>query len=535
MEVDTQGLNQQAKIAEDEQHKQSVWEALWAHPKAVFWSFMVSMCVIMEGYDTILLGNFFAYPQFARKFGTWIPSENQYQLTASWQAGLNNASGVGAFFGAIANGYLVDRFGQKRVILASLVGLSMLLFIVFFAPNIEALLIGELLCGFPWGIFATASPAYASEVLPLSLRVYMTSWTNMCFIIGQLIAAGVLAGLVDVSNEWSYRIPFAIQWVWPCFLFPILCFAPESPWHLVRKDRLDEAKKSLERLIRSKEPDGSPNLTDIDNTLALIIHTDRMEREELKIKTTYWQCFRGIDRRRTEIACVSFVGQVTAGMGFAYNSTYFFQQVGLTTDQTYKMNIGVTGLGLFGTLMSWLLVLPRFGRRTIYLAGMLICAIILFIIGILTVDTSHKSIGMAQAVLCLVWTFFFQLTIGQLGWSLPAEIGSTRLRQKTVVLARDFYYIASTISSVLQPYFMNPTAWNLKGYTGFFWGSTALLTFVWAFFRLPETKGRSYDELNMLFSNHIAARSFQNCEVSSFEKKDSGEKEATVHVEKIDG
>jgi hypothetical protein len=57
-------------------------------------------------------------------------------------------------------------------------------------------------------VFATIAPAYASEVLPLSLRVYLTSYTNMCFIIGQLIAAGVLDGLVHITSEWSYRIPF---------------------------------------------------------------------------------------------------------------------------------------------------------------------------------------------------------------------------------------------------------------------------------------------------------------------------------------
>lgn len=75
------------------------------------------------------------------------------------------------------------------------------------------------------------SPAYASELLPLQLRVYFTSYTNMCFIIGQLIAAGVLSGLVSRDDEWGYRIPFALQWFWPAVLIPLLYFAPESPWY----------------------------------------------------------------------------------------------------------------------------------------------------------------------------------------------------------------------------------------------------------------------------------------------------------------
>ena len=133
----------------------------------------------MEGNDTILIGNFYAYPTFSQKYGKYFPAENNYQVSAAWQAGLGNASGIGAFLGVMLNGLLVDKFGQKRTILASLLALSCLLFIVFFAPNIGVLTAGELLCGIPWGIFCSSSPAYASEVLPLNLRVYMTSCQNL--------------------------------------------------------------------------------------------------------------------------------------------------------------------------------------------------------------------------------------------------------------------------------------------------------------------------------------------------------------------
>ncbi|KAK9242915.1 hypothetical protein V1506DRAFT_494758 [Lipomyces tetrasporus] len=483
-------LNLNAKTgAEVEQHLPPL-QAIKAYKKAVFWSLVVSMCVIMEGYDTSLIGNFFAYPSFAKKYGEYFPGVG-YQLTAAWQAGFSNATGVGSFFGVIANGYLVDIFGQKRVLIGALSALS----------------------GF---IFIISAPAYASEVLPLSLRGYFTSYTNMCFIIGQLIASGVLEGLVHLDSEWSYRIPYGLQWVWPVLLIPILFFAPESPWHLVRKDRLQEAEKSLRRL-QSKKANIDPK-----QTLATIVHTNKLE-QELSVGTSYWDCFKGFERRRTEIACVAFAGQITSGICFAYNSTYFFQQVGLTTAQTYKLNVGGTGLALVGTFCNWFFLMPYFGRRTIYVWGMFSMAMILFIIGILNVWTSNNSVGMSQAVLTLVWTFVFQLSAGQLGWALPAEIGSTRLRQKTVCLARNAYYLVSLGLGTLQPYFMNPTKWNLKGYTGFVWGGTALLTFVWAYFRLPETKGRSYEEIDILFAKGVPARKFKTYQVDAYNEQENSE------------
>lgn len=474
------------------------------------------------GYDTILLGNFYAYPEFAKKYGQFIDDNGRHQLSASWQAGLSNASQVGCFIGVLVNGYLVAKFGQKPVVIAALLVLSCFIFITFFAKNIVMLLVGQFLCGLPWGVFVTCAPAYASEVLPMRLRVFFTSWTNMCFIIGQLIAAGVLAGLVSRPDQWAYRIPFALQWTWPAFLVPILCFAPESPWHLVRVGKLEEAKKSLARLQRSSKFSDKFN---IDTALAEIVHTNNTEIQ-LSAGTSYLDCFRGIELRRTEIACMCFAGQVLSGSSFAYNSTvrigpnltrtartnghqqYFFQQVGLETKQTYYLNTGGTALALVGTLVSWFALMPFFGRRRIYIIGMFGMSMILMTIGILNVWTGREAVGYAQAVLTLVWTFSFQLSVGQLGWAIPSEIGSTRLRQKTICLARNAYYIVSAVSQVLQPYFMNPGELNLRGYTGFIWGSTAFVVFVWAFFRLPESKGRTFEELDLLFANRTPTRKF---------------------------
>ncbi|KAK7450369.1 hypothetical protein CaCOL14_003202 [Colletotrichum acutatum] len=491
-------------------------DAIRAYPMAVFWSLVVSLCVIMEGYDTILIGSFFAHPEFAKKFGDGKDNEGRDQLSALWQAVLGNSSTFGCIIGVIANGFLVERCGQKTALISSLFVLSGCIFITFFATNKTMLMLGQIACGLPWGVFASSAPAYASEVLPLTLRVYLTTWTNMCFIIGQLMSAAVLAGLLPRKDEWSYRIPFALQWSWPVLLIPLLVFAPESPWHLVRTGQLDQAEKALLRLQRRKV-----NNLDAQVRLREIIETDRMEQEH-QTGTTYWDCFRGVERRRTEIACVAFAGQVLSGSSFAYNSVYFFQQAGLNPQDDYNLNVGGTALALVGTVVNWVALMPYFGRRRIYLWGMFSMSTILFIIGILDrigrlPNAPSSPIGWIQACLTLVWTFIFQLSVGQLGWAIPAEVGSTRLRQKTICVARSTYYVTNLLANAFQPFFINPNALDLKGTTGFVWGTSAFLTFVWAFFRLPETKGRTYEELDYLFHNNTATRQFDKTEVDVFE------------------
>lgn len=91
--------------------------------------------------------------------------------------------------------------------------LNFFILLVFLANSVQVLLVGQILCGLCWGVFATLAPAYASEVAPTNLRGYLTTYVNLCWAIGQLIAAGVLTACLDIENQWGYRIPFAVQWV----------------------------------------------------------------------------------------------------------------------------------------------------------------------------------------------------------------------------------------------------------------------------------------------------------------------------------
>jgi SP family general alpha glucoside:H+ symporter-like MFS transporter len=126
----------------------------------------------------------------------------------------------------------------------------------------------------------------------------------MCWIIGQLIASGVLRGLLGRTDQWSYRIPFALQWMWPVPLIVGIAFAPESPWWLVRKGRNEDAVKSVKRLTyRGADAD-----IEAERTVAMMMHTHQLE-----LKTTegssFRDCFKGIEVRRTEVVCITWAIQ----------------------------------------------------------------------------------------------------------------------------------------------------------------------------------------------------------------------------------
>lgn len=211
------------------------------------------------------------------------------------------------------NGQLCTRFGYRKVMCVSLVFMAAFIFITFFANSLAVLLVGQILCGFSWGVFATVGPSYASEVCPTNLRAYLTTYVNLCWAIGQFIAAGVMESLINRPDQWSYRIPFAIQWIWPVPLIVGCYLMPESPWYLVGRDRIEDAKRSLRRLTSNRSED------ELNGQLAMMLHTIKIETE-ITTGTNYFDCFKGTDLRRTEIACLSFAGQILSGSTFAYVS-----------------------------------------------------------------------------------------------------------------------------------------------------------------------------------------------------------------------
>lgn len=332
------------------------------------------------------------------------------------------------------------------------------------------------------------------------------------------MALGVLRALVERTDQWAYKIPFALQWVWPIPIIIGVYFAPESPWWLVRQGRTEDAEQSLLRLTETTDKN-----FDAKKTIAMMVYTNELEKE-IQEGTAYSDCFKGIDRRRTEIVCIVWATQNLCGAGLMAYSTYFYKQAGLSTEGAFDLSLSQYAIGMVGTVFSWVLM-GYFGRRTLYLGGLTCLFTFLMIVGFIAIAPQNTATSWATGSMLLVYTFFYDSSVGPVCYSLVAEIPSTRLRIKSVVLARNLYNCISIINGVIIPYMLNPDAWNWKGKAGFFWGSLCLCCIIWTFFRLPEPKGRTYGELDILFEKKISARQFSKVSADIFE----------THVDEKDG
>lgn len=378
------------------------------------------------------------------------------------------------------------------------------IFIPFFSTGLPMFLAAGIIQGIPWGVFQTLAVTYAADICPTRMRAYMTSWINMCWVIGILLSSGILRGLMSIEGQWGYRIPFALQWVWPVPIIITTLFAPESPWWLIRKGRIDEARAAVRKVVKIES--GVP--FDLDAHMDMMMATNQFEME-ISSGTHYWDCFRGIDLRRTEISCMTWVVQALCGVPFMGYSTQFLVQAGLDTEDTYSLNVGKDGMSLVGCIIAWW-IMTYVGRRTLYIYGLLSMLVILFVTGCLGINGESEARSWAVGALLILMLFLFQLSIGPACYTLVAEMPSTRLRVKTVALARACYNAAGLVTNVLMPKMVGRNDWNWGAKTAFFWAGVTLVCLTWTFFRLPEPSGLTYAELDLLFEHRVSARKFSH-------------------------
>jgi MFS family permease len=166
-----------------------------------------------------------------------------------------------------------------------------------------------------------------------------------------------------------------------------------------------------------------------------------------------------------------------------------------------------------GTLTSWLLLL-KYGRRTLFTTGLLILTILQLLIGILdTIPSRPRAAIWAESSLMLIWNFFYDVSVGPICFVLLSECSATRVRSKTIAAATAAQGVLGIIMTVAIPYMINPEEANMRGKLGYFFGGLAALCLVWSYFRVPETMGRTYDELDRLFDWGVPARRFKGYNV----------------------
>lgn len=139
-----------------------------------------------------------------------------------------------------------------------------------------------------------------------------------------------------------------------------------------------------------------------------------------------------------------------------------------------------------------------------------------FVIGFMGFPSivTHPNIGYGIGTILLVGYFVFFITIGLIIYTIVTEIPFNYLGNKTVVLARAVYNVAVLVYGQLVPRMVSTVAWKWGAKSGFFYGGIMWLGLIWANLRLPETKNRTFAEMDILFKNDVKAHDFNKTKIS---------------------
>lgn len=482
-------------------------------------SLLCPILTIGRGFDAQINGAMVGVPEFRRFFGTLY--EGQPIVPASWLAAFGSISSVGQFFGGFLCSWLSDRIGRRFSLLIGLLFVTGGIFGEVFSHTRVAFLLGKLVLGFGLGFYLTIGPLYASEIAPVALRGIVTGGTNLSICIGQLLANGVIAGFGDRTDLWSFRGPFAVQWIFAAIMYIGLPFAPESPWYYVRKGNNEKAEKCLKQLYGKN--------TDVKSKLAMIRAI--VERDIEVAQSTKWiQCFQGTNLLRTIISVAVFACQQLSGIIFVLGySSYFFQLAGINTKHSFDLGVGITACGVVGCAIAWSLM-NTWGRRNLFITGMAGMTVVLMLMGIL--DVVHTSAARwVEASCTVVYALIYQATIGPLAFAILGETSTPALRAKTIGLATACQAVFGTVFNIVIGYLINPDEANLKvsfcfldhvnisnlkqGKVGFIFGGFCAIGTLWSYFYVPELKGRTFAEIDIIFTNKVKARHTKNYVVPS--------------------
>ncbi|KAH8168536.1 sugar transporter domain-containing protein [Sarocladium implicatum] len=486
-----------AHIANQDEHELGKLESIRRFPLAFFWSCFAVWCVLLVSFENQAAGNIISVPRFREDFGE--PYDGDYVIPAEWQSAFQGAPVASGVFGALGCGMVADWLGRRAVIIICLVVSFASITMEFVATDNALFFGGKFLNGFAIGALASVTVSYIGEITPTALRGMLTCFSALAYTLGPLTVALIVNWTGELDNRWAYRAVFCAQYGFAVIATVFVPFMPESPWWLASKGKDEKALKALHRL-GSKGEIGEKRLAAIKRTL-----------EEVKQETagvTYLECFRKSNLRRTIVSIAPLCIQSLSGITFAASySTYYMQLAGYSTAESFKLQIVQQVISLVGNVMSWYLV-DRVGRRNLTFYGLLILMVILTIMaGLAVAGTSSAITGTVAMILLYCW--WYNVTIGATAYTILCEVSTSRLRVKTIAIGLGAQYLLNMMWSFVLPYLFNPDQANLGARLGFVFSGLAILSLIFLWFYLPETAGRTYEELDEMFIKKVPARKFK--------------------------
>ena len=441
---------------------------------AFFVSITAALGGFLFGFDTAVIS------------GAERDIQEVWQLS-DWIHGLAIASALyGTVIGALFGGIPADRMGRKK----SLLWIGLFYFISALgsaiAWDITSFTLFRFLGGLGVGASSVVAPMYISEIAPAKNRGLLVALYQFNIVFGIVMAyvSNYLIGTAGLAEDWRWML--GVEAI-PALIYSVMIFSiPESPRWLIAK--FNDQIKAREILTRT-DPEG------VDEAIRLAI----VEEKNMKQKAGFGALFSQRFFSSTLLAVlIAFFNQVSGINAIIYFAPRIFEMAGISTENALISTIGIGLTNLFATFLG-LYLIDRLGRKKLMYIGSFG-----YIISLSLMAYNFLGPGIPSFWLPIfVFGFIASHAVGQgsVIWVFISEMFPNELRASGQSLGSFTHWILAAVIANVFPFFANSFG---PGYIFAFFCGMMILQLLWVWLKMPETKGRSLEEIQQdLQKNHV--------------------------------
>ncbi|KUL82581.1 hypothetical protein ZTR_09361 [Talaromyces verruculosus] len=478
--------------------------------KALARSFMVIfLSTLNYGFDNQGFSTSQAMAAFKHQFGEYDSKKGAYALPTYWLSLFNSLNYIGFAVGVMVGSLVSSRWGRRMCIFVMSCWALVAATIVISSTSRDQMLAGRVLFYIYVGMELSVMPIFMSEIMPAPIRGITVGSYQFSLVTGGLIVNCICRGTSTLKTNAAWRTPFGLFFVIPAIIICVIWTIPESPRWLLTKDRIEEARANLQKLR-----EGTLTDAEISAEFEYLQTSLRCMPEQGKFN----ELFNQVNRKRTAIAIGMNTFQQVTGQAFVstYSATFIS---GLGTVNPFSMT--VINLCCYLLVMSIGLYLnDRVGRKPLlFISAAIQFAAITTMGGIGLIKNPSSSAKTAIVAMVTIFGCGFILAWAPLTYVVTTEVAPLRLRD---VMQRT----ASTVNVIFQfavnftiPYLLYAPYADLGSKVGFIFGGLSFCAMMFTYFCVPECKGKSLEEIDVLFHQGLSVRKFGSFkgEMSSIE------------------
>lgn len=404
-------------------------------------------------------------------------------ITPDEDAWIGSLVNIGAMIGPLLNIFIAEKFGRKIGLLCIAIPHLISFLTLAFARTIYLFYFARLIGGLSEGAGYALMPMYVSELAQDSNRGMISATLNCFWTFGNLIP--YLIG--------PYLTIMQLNIVLAClpaiFFFMFLTFAPETPHYLVHHNRMEEAERALKSVRHIHDPDKIK--AELEHIKSMIDHEEHGSMMDIVTK-------KPIKKAMTISLVLVVLSQMSGINAILFYTQFIFNSSGTTIPDDISSMI--FGLVLFASSFTVPFTSDKLGRKKLMIISSFGTALSLLILGLYfylleQTDVDTDPIFWLPICSLLFYIIFFNFGLGPLVWTISSELFPNAVKTKAAMILSSCFWLTSfVLTKVFND--MKGTFENCG--TFWFYSAFATLAGIFSIFQLPETKGKSFFEIQRM-------------------------------------